>query len=39
VWTLTANDLLLKKDCLDNLGIPFTVRSGTVKKLSVVRVL
>lgn len=39
VWTLTANDLLLKKDCLDHLGIPFTVRSGTVKTLRVASLL
>ena len=36
VWTLTADDLVIKKDCLDSLGIPFTVRRGAVKKLSVV---
>ena len=36
VWTLTANDLEIKKDCLDTLGIPLAVRSGTVKKLTVV---
>jgi len=36
VWTVTASDLLLKKDCLDHLGIPFAIHSGSVKKLAVV---
>ena len=36
VWTLTAEDLLLQQDCLDSLGVPFAIRSGSVKKLTVV---
>jgi hypothetical protein len=37
VWTLTADDLSLKEDCLDNLGLPVAVRSGTIKKFTLVR--
>ena len=34
--TLVAKDLAIKTDCLDGFdNIPFRVRSGTVKKLTV----
>lgn len=35
MWTLEAEHLLLKRDCLEDMDIPFSVRSGTVEKLSV----
>ena len=35
VWTLVAEHLLLKNDCLEDIDLPFSVRSGTVEKLSV----
>lgn len=36
VWTLEVDDLLLRRDCLDRFELPFIVRYGTVKKLTVV---
>jgi len=36
VWKLVAEDLAIKTDCLDDFdNIPFRVRSGTVRKLTV----
>ena len=36
VWTLTANDLHIKKDCLDNLGSPSKVLG--IERYSVIHV-
>jgi hypothetical protein len=36
VWTLIADDLLLRTNCLDDLNLPFTIRFGTVKRLTVI---
>ena len=36
VWTLIADDLLLRTNCLDDLNLPFTIRFGTVNRLTVV---
>lgn len=35
VWSLEVNDLLLRKDCLNDYDIPFTLRSGTVKHMKI----
>lgn len=35
-WTLVASDLAVQPDCLDSYDVPFRVKYGAVKKLTVI---